>query len=181
MNNGHHPGLVFMLVIAGMFISGCTTALQTTPELSSNAEIDWKTIPLTDVLSGESFSVSDFSGKTVFVESFAVWCPTCLAQQRELAKITEDTYVHVSLDTDPNEDEARVRSHLDAYGFDWRFAVADSQMTALLRDAFGLGVLSAPSAPVILVCPDQSAYFLQSGVKSASTLEAEALSQCGGV
>ena len=99
----------------------------------------------------------------------------------ELAKITEDTYVHVSLDTDPNEDEARVRSHLDAYGFDWRFAVADSQMTALLRDAFGLGVLSAPSAPVILVCPDQSAYFLQSGVKSASTLEAEALSQCGGV
>jgi len=44
-------------------------------------------------------------------------------------------------------------------------------MTKSLIDEFGVGVVFAPSAPVILLCPDGSSDFLRSGVKSADELK----------
>jgi hypothetical protein len=66
----------------------------------------------------------------------------------------EDDVVHISLDTDPNEDEAKVREHIERNGFGWYFAVAPEELTKALIDEFGLTVVSAPSAPVVFICPD---------------------------
>jgi thiol-disulfide isomerase/thioredoxin len=138
-------------------------------------------IELTDVATGETFTIADFEGRPVLLESFAVWCPTCLAQQREMKELLEshgEDIVHISLDTDPNEDEDKVRGHLERNGLDWYFAVSPVELTNALIDQFGLNVVSAPRAPVVLICEDQSARFLRSGVKSAEELLSEVEEGC---
>ena len=47
-------------------------------EVESDHWIDDK---FTNVRTGEKFSISDFEGKQVLVETFAVLCPACKRQQ----------------------------------------------------------------------------------------------------
>jgi cytochrome oxidase Cu insertion factor (SCO1/SenC/PrrC family) len=141
----------------------------------------WRDTELTDVATGRGFKISDFKGKPTLLESFAVWCPTYLRQQKEMKKVLEregDTILHISLDTDPNEGEAKVKEHLERNGLGWLFAVAPIELTNALIDEFGLTVVSAPSAPVVLICEDQSARFLRNGVKSADDLLSEVEKGC---
>ena len=142
---------------------------------------DWKCEDLVDVLTGETFQVKDYEGKPILVESFAVWCPTCLKQQlkmKELLKSDGDSIVHISFDTDPNEDAELVRNHAEKNDLNWRFTVSPKYVTKKLIDEFGIGVVNAPSAPVILVCEDQSSRLLERGVKSADELKEEIVKGC---
>jgi thiol-disulfide isomerase/thioredoxin len=186
--------LSIMLVLS-LYIIGCAPA----PEESSGLQLQinnvgpseqteeqpqqelqkqepaWKTIPLTDVLSGNSFTIADFLGKPVLLESFAVWCPTCTKQQREIQKLHEelgDSVVSIALDTDPNEDADAVGNHATSNGFDWSYVVAPREVTQSLVDEFGNSVVNAPAAPVILVCQDGSSELLSKGVKRAGELKA---------
>ena len=43
----------------------------------------------------------------------------------------------------------------------------------MLIDDFGSGVVNAPRAPTVLICPDKTARLLRSGVKSADELKEE--------
>ena len=58
-------------------------------------------------------------------------------------------------------------------GLDWYFVVAPIELTNALIDEFGLAVVNAPRAPVILIYEDQSTKLLRSGVKSAEELISE--------
>lgn len=141
----------------------------------------WMDIELTDVATGQKFRVSDFKGKPILLESFAVWCPTCLAQQYEIRKVKEsegEAIIHISLDTDPNEDAEKVREHIERNGLNWYFAVSPIELTEALIDDFGLNIVAAPRAPVVLICEDQSARFLRSGVKPADELLSEVEKGC---
>ena len=142
--------------------------------------VDWKSVELTDVRTGEQFTVSDFD-VPVLLESFAVWCPTCTKQQniiKELHQEVGDTVVSISLDTDPNEDEAQILEHITRNDFDWRYAVSPSDMVKSLIAEFGVGVVNAPRAPVVLVCPDNTARFLPGGVKDVEELQDEIANGC---
>ncbi len=133
----------------------------------------WASIELVDAVTGEPFTISDFAGRPILVESFAVWCSTCLRQQKEMGKLIEshgEEIIHVSLNTDPNEDLIAVRQHAEKHEFSWYFAVAPVEMTQALIDAFGLTVVNAPRAPVILIEADGSARLLPNGLKSAEEL-----------
>lgn len=139
-------------------------------------------IELRDVASGESFPIGGFAGWPVLVESFAVWCPTCTVQQREIGRLAQregEAIVHISLDTDPNEDEVRIEEHLARNGFDWYYAVSPIELTQVLIDDFGLTVVNALGAPIVLACPDQSARLLRTGVRTADDLLAEVANGCG--
>lgn len=141
----------------------------------------WMNIELTDVATGKTFKISDFVGKPILMESFAVWCPTCLKQQQQTneLKIREgETIVHISLDVDPNEDAAKVREHIETHGFDWYFAVSPIELSNALMDEFGLLIVSAPQAPVVLICEDGSFRLLKSGVKSSDILFTEVEKGC---
>jgi len=141
----------------------------------------WYGIELKDINSGETFMISDFD-KPVLLESFAVWCPTCTRQQRITKEFEEevgDAVVSVSLDTDPNEDEERVREHTQENGFGWRYAVSPIEMTQALVDDFGVGFVNAPSVPMVLICEDGQARKLDSGIKKIDELK-EAVASCGG-
>lgn len=140
--------------------------------------INWKNVGLIDVLTDKKFKISDFTGKIILLESFAVWCPTCLKQQKEIKKLLNEDIVHISLDTDPNEDGSLVRNHALTNSLDWRFVISPIEMTRALINEFGVGFVSAPSAPVLLICKDQSSRFLKRGVKSADELKSEIKKGC---
>jgi thiol-disulfide isomerase/thioredoxin len=175
--------LVVALAIGG--VASCaldepvTESPLATPDAADTPS--WMEIGLTDVATGETFKISDFKGKPILLESFAVWCPTCLAQQKEMKQakqIDGEDIIHISLDTDPNEDEAKVREHIERNGLDWYFAVSPVELTQALIDEFGLNVVSAPRAPVVLICEDQSTRFLRSGIKTTEELISEVKEGC---
>jgi len=184
-----------MLVLLGMFsiigLVSCTSDGTVTPTPtptptpapapSPATAPGWMDIELTDVATGQTFKVSDFKGKPILLESFTVWCPTCLAQQKEVKKVKQiegENIIHISLDTDPNEDEDKVREHIEKNELDWYFAVSPVELTQALIDEFGLNFVSAPRAPVVLICEEQSTRFLRSGMKSAEELISEIQKGC---
>jgi cytochrome oxidase Cu insertion factor (SCO1/SenC/PrrC family) len=174
------------LIVVFFLVTGCIQ--QSGPEPTTDSgENDiatppgWLDFELTDVATGEKFRITDFKGKPVLVESFAVWCPICTEQQKqtkELEKRVGDAIVHVSIDTDPNEDEEQVREHVEKNGFDWLYAISPIEMTQGLIDQYGIKVVNAPSVPMVLICPDQSNRFLRSGVKTPEDLIAEVEKGC---
>ena len=78
---------------------------------------------------------------------------------------------------DPNEDEARVLKHIQDNGFNWYYAVSPVDMTQSLIEQFGVGIINAPSAPMVLICGDGTARKLRSGVKSPDELK-QAVASC---
>jgi thiol-disulfide isomerase/thioredoxin len=137
----------------------------------------WRDVTLTDIKTNLSFRISDFVGRKVLIESFALWCPSCLSEQRHLEKLKQelgDDIVIISLDTDINEERSQVFDHIQKWGFDWLFAISPKELTDALIDDFGLEILDAKRAPVILVCEDQSSSsLLRMGVKPVEDLKNE--------
>lgn len=171
---------VALILLITLFVAGLSGCLSE-PASQRGGRSAWMDIELTDVATGETFKISDFAGRPVLLESFAVWCPTCMEQQKqtkELESRVGGAIVHISLDTDPNEDEDRVREHIEANGFDWYYAVSPIELTNALRAEFGNAIISAPLVPMILICPDQSTRFLRSGIKTADDLLTEVETGC---
>ena len=188
MHSSRWNYLVVVTVVLGIILlGGCarqTSPAPAQPPVSTPTDKlapAWMDIELTDVATGQTFKISDYKGKPILIESFAVWCPTCLAQQKEVNKARQsegEGVIHISLDTDPNEDEAKVREHIERNGFDWYYVVSPVEFTKALIDEFGLKIVSAPRAPVVLICEDQSTRFLRSGLKSADELLSEVERGC---
>lgn len=133
---------------------------------------DWQTTQLTNVREDESFTIGGLDGPVV-IQSFAVWCPKCQRQSEALAAVTDSVTV-VGLNTDPNEDAEKVRKHAESNGFDWRFAVAPTEMTKSLVDEFGSTVTNAPSTPVIVACESGESSFMSGEVNDGSAVMAAA-------
>lgn len=143
----------------------------------------WLSAELTDVVSGESFSIGQFE-QPVLLETFAVWCPKCKAQQDDIVDFhmeegfSEDDVVSISLNVDAGEDADLVKNHAESNGFEWRFAVSPSDVTQSLVDEFGPGIVSAPSVPMVVICPDGTFEKLPTGNKNVEELK-EAVAFCG--
>ncbi|KAB1192992.1 TlpA family protein disulfide reductase [Haloferax sp. MBLA0076] len=140
----------------------------------------WYTTELTDVRSGEVFTIEELVDRPVFVETFAVWCSNCLRQQKEMINFHDavgDDVVTVALDIDPNEDAEKVREHAERHGFDWRYALSPESVTKSLTDEFGSSMASAPTVPMLRVCPDGTATRIKDGFKSTDYLR-ERVAEC---
>ena len=71
---------------------------------------------------GREFSLSDFRGKYVILDFFAIWCTPCkieLAHLKDLKHQLGDEIVIISLDVDPEETEQQVKDYKRANGMDW--------------------------------------------------------------
>ena len=174
--------LILLSLIALVLVYGCTTPAGI-KEKVKDAPIpdDWMDVSLKDIRTGEEFKISDFLGKPILLESFAVWCPTCTRQQKEVKKLHEeigDDFISISLDTDPNEDEAKVLSHVQRNRFTWRYAIAPIELTRALIDEYSIAFVNAPLAPMALICEDGSSRFLPNGVKSPDDLKEEIARGC---
>ncbi|MBI2507635.1 redoxin family protein [Candidatus Woesearchaeota archaeon] len=177
----------FLFIAFSVFLVGCShTEIPTDSSLPDREPTSGKlsetilNAQLKDINSQKIFTINDFNGKPILLESFAVWCPVCTKQQGKIKELHEeigDSVVSISLDTDSNEDEEKVREHLQRNKFDWYYAISPAELTKELIEEFGTSVINAPQAPVILICQDQSAKMLGRGVKSVSELK-EAINSC---
>ncbi len=131
---------------------------------------------LKDVRSGDSFTINDFKGKVVLVETMAVWCTTCYQQQTQIKALHQslgmrDDFVSLSLDIDPNEDQSILTTYTQKNSnFDWRYAVAGVDVAHAIGKTFGDQFLNPPSAPIFVVDRHGVAHPLSFGVKSAADL-----------
>lgn len=149
-------------------------AMMEAPDLLSKS---WFGTSLKDVRSGESFTLDDYQGKVVLVETMAVWCPTCKQQQEQIKALVEslgmrEDLVIVSLDIDPNEDEAALMKYTqENNGFGWHYAIADPDTARAIGKTYGDQFLNPPSAPVLVIDRHGIAHPLPFGLKSAEDLQ----------
>ena len=61
--------LLALISLISLMLAACAQA-ETAP---ANPRPDWLTMPLTNARSGETFTLADFAGKTVFVHPMATW------------------------------------------------------------------------------------------------------------
>ena len=146
----------------------------TTPEAMMESPT-WFNTGLIDTNRGNSFTVNDFKGKVVLVETMAVWCSTCRSQQEQIKAMHEklgmsDDLVSLSLDIDPNEDIETIKSYLASTGFDWLYAVAPADVSREIASLYGDQFLNPPSAPVFIIDRHGEVHPLPFGLKSADDL-----------
>jgi hypothetical protein len=138
----------------------------------------WFGASFTDVRTGDTFSIKDFAGKVVLVETMAVWCPTCKRQQGEIKALHEllgmpADLVSISLDIDPNEDSEYLKAYVEDNTFDWIYAVSPAEVSREIGNLYGDQFLNPPSAPILIVDRQGGVHPLPFGVKSAEDLKAE--------
>jgi thiol-disulfide isomerase/thioredoxin len=145
--------------------------------IQASAAPDWFNIKLTDVRTGQTFSINDFAGKVVLIETMAEWCPNCARQQSEVKKLEELTnhtedLVHISLDTDLHEDAATLKDYADQYGFDWYFAISPLELDRALGNLYSAEFLNPPLTPMLFIDRHGGVYSLPFGpLKGAAALQ----------
>ena len=148
------------------------------PTLSAEPEDPLLGVELTDVRSGETFTLGELAATSgpVLLEPMAVWCSNCRAQQHEVVRAHEiGEFASVSLDVDLSELPSDLAAYADQEGFDWWFAMADVDLYRSLQDRFGVAVTNPPSTPLIIIAADGSIRPLEfgTGTRSAEELLSE--------
>lgn len=140
---------------------------------------DWVNLPLTNAQTGETFTLADFAGKTVFVEPMATWCSNCRAQQgyvREaMAQVNADDFVFISLSVGENVTNSTLATYATNNDFPQIFVVAGTNFTSALVDEFGFTVTSPPSTPHFTISPIGTVSSLSTGFHQADALVEELL------
>lgn len=134
----------------------------------------WQQVALTNARTGETFTLADFEGQTVFVEPMATWCPNCRQQLTNVKaakqQLAEDDVVFAALNVETNIDDATLASYADGGGFDWLFAVVTPEMLELLVGEFGRAVTTPPATPHFVIRPDGTYTELVTGIDPAGQI-----------
>lgn len=133
----------------------------------------WLELALVDARTGATFTLADFSGKTVLARAMAQWCTNCRNGQARwrdevLTQINPDNVVFVTLDIETNSTAASLASYAESNNFPWLFAVATPELVQALSAQFGSTVLVPPSEPQWVINPDGSVSDLISDRSSAN-------------
>jgi thiol-disulfide isomerase/thioredoxin len=151
------------------------------PEADMNESADmmedpaWFSASLTDARTGQTFSITDFQGKVVLVETMAIWCSNCLKQQGQVKTLHErlgarDDFISVGLDIDPNENTAALKSYVESKEFDWWYAVPSADVSQEIASLYGNQFLNPPSTSIVVIDRHGEAHPLPFGIKSADNL-----------
>jgi hypothetical protein len=135
----------------------------------------WYSASLTNVSTGQAFTVNDFKGKVVLVETLAMWCPNCKKQQAQVKALHEqigerDDFVSIGLDIDLNESATDLKGYAESNGFDWLYAVATAEVAQDFSKHYGDQFLNPPSTPMLVIDRKGEAHPLPFGIKSADEL-----------
>ena len=132
-------GLLAMVLAVILVIQGCAPSVQDTggssqegssttgpkgSELAPAPEIGRLAPDFTLVdLEGNQVSLSDFRGKTVFVNFWASWCPPCRAEMPEIEAVYQEYKDRgvVVIGVDIRETEDVVRQFVEQGGYSWIF------------------------------------------------------------
>lgn len=138
-------------------------------------ERPWATAQLTDVTTGDSFRIAELAaaGKVVFIETMAIWCTNCRAQQRAATtafkELDPDRVAWVAVDVEASENAEALARYRDLNKFPFVYAIADAGLARALVDDFGETILSPPVVNLIVIGTDGRITQLH-GHKSAEEL-----------
>jgi thiol-disulfide isomerase/thioredoxin len=133
----------------------------------------WQQIALTDVRTGETFTLADFAGKTVFVEPMATWCTNCRRQLTNVSSARaqlDDSVVFVALSVETNISNDDLKQYTESTGFDWVFAVATPDLLRELATLYGQTITNPPSTPHFIIRPDGSTTDLVTGIEGVEAI-----------
>jgi len=173
---------VLTLILTSLFLTACGSSPSTlTPEPARSLQRatetpEWFDIELTDVQTGETFTMNDYAGKVILVETMAMWCPNCTVQANEVRNLHEilgnpDDLISVSLDVDVNEDAASLKEYSEGYGFEWHFAVAPLEVARALGNLYSAQYLNPPLSPMLIIDRVGDVHQLEYGKKTAKALQ----------
>lgn len=138
---------------------------------------DWQLIELTDAATGETFTLADFYGQTVFVEPMATWCSNCRSQLQNVRAAIEqleadgvEDVVFIALSVETNLSAEALAEYSAIQGFDWTFAVMSPDMLRALVDEFGRTISNPPSTPHFVIRPDATFTDVSTGIKNSSAI-----------
>ena len=135
----------------------------------------WFGTTLTNVINGETFTINDFKGKLILVETMAQWCPTCKKQQLQVKTLLEQLgmpadLIIIALDIDPNENGDTLKTYATGNGFDWIYAVVPADVSREIGNLYGDQFLNPPSTPILIIDQKGEAHPLPFGLKNAEEL-----------
>jgi len=111
---------VIFLVVIGLYAFAQTSAgssARSIQVLNSN----WKSATLTNAVTGQTFTLSQYSGKVVVLQFMATYCQYCLAEGHQLVSVQQSLsgnsqaagqVVMISVDVDPNENVAQLKNYV---------------------------------------------------------------------
>ncbi len=156
--------------------SGAATPTADPATTAARAAIEaraWGSASLVDVETGATFRIADFAGRTVFIESMAIWCTNCRAQQgrfREaLAQLDPTEVAYVVLTVDPSETADALKAYRAQQGFTGSYAVAGRDVAGALVADFGPNAINPPAVPLVLIRPDGTIEF-RTGAESVEDI-----------
>ena len=137
---------------------------------------DWFDMELIDAQTGETFTMNNYAGKVILLETMAIWCPNCTVQGNEVRNLHEalgnpDDLISVSLDVDINEDNTSLKEYAHSSGFDWHFAIAPLEVARALGNLYTAQYLNPPLSPMLIIDRDGNVHHLEYGIKDAETLQ----------
>ncbi len=156
--------LVILTILALAACSSPTPATTPVPTTSTQANAaaavpTWQTLQLIDARNGQTFKLSDFKGKTVYVEPMATWCTNCRQQLANVKiakeKLNDDgKYVFIGLSVETDLKIEDLAAYVKSTGYDWRFAVLTPSALTELSNVFGRSIANPPSTPHFVIYPD---------------------------
>lgn len=158
--------------------SAATEEVQTTEAAPETMTPEWFEIHLTDVNTGESFTIQDLQGNVILLETMAMWCSNCLKQQKQVRELHErlgsrEDLVSIGLDIDPNEEAPALKNYTAKQGFDWVYAISPAELSRALAEAYGNQFLNPPSTPILIIDRHGEVNPLRFGIKDVQELLAE--------
>ena len=137
----------------------------------------WQHLALTNARTGESFTLADFEGKTIFVEPMATWCSNCRQQLNNVrdakVQLEGDEVVFIALSLETNIDDETLAQYANGSSYDWLFAVATPDLLKGLTEEFGRAIVVAPSTPHFIVRADGTNSELVTGIEPAGQIVAQ--------
>ena len=162
-------------------LSACTFTTKTSEPQSNivptaTVTPDWFNIEMTDVQTGKTFTMNDYAGKVVLLETMAIWCPNCIIQAGQVQKLHQalgnpENLISVTLDVDSNEDETMLKKYVDEWGLDWHFAVAPLLVERALGNLYSAEYLNPPLSPMLIIDRAGNVHQLEYGFKKTETLQ----------
>jgi thiol-disulfide isomerase/thioredoxin len=176
--------LLFVPAFA-LIMFGCTSVQANTNEVNKPQSVttaapiktpDWFAIELTDVQTDQTFTMNDYAGKVVLIETMAMWCPNCVIQATQVEKLHEalgnpEDLITVSLDVDIHEDAASLKEYVSSYRYDWHFAVAPLGVARALGNLYSAEYLNPPLSPMLIIDRNGNVHQLEYGMKKVDTLQ----------
>jgi thiol-disulfide isomerase/thioredoxin len=150
-----------------------TETMEMTESTSAVERPSWQLLPLTNAQTGESFTLADFAGKTVFVEPFATWCTNCRQQLTYVnevrANFGEDV-VFIALSVEPNIGNEALAQYASEQGFDLLFAAMSPDLLRELVALHGQTITNPPATPHFIIRADGSTTELTTGIESPEAI-----------